>query len=706
MTDAPSPALAELARAYGVATDYWDWQGNHVIVAAETIVAVLAALDVDATSDAATWQALDHAHTRSWRRTVPPIVVCREGWTPWVPVHLPDGQPVRAWVELEDGSGRDVPQVQHWVAPRSVDGQLLGEATFEIPGDLPIGWHTLVVRVNDEPEVRTPLVVSPAVLKLPPALWHRRAFGLMSQFYSVRSQRSWGVGDVADLAEMSVWAATELGADFVLVNPLHAAEPVAPLEPSPYLPTTRRFANPLYIRVEDVPEIAYLSAAERQIIEWHAEDVRKLNTTDQIDRDAAWAAKSAALRTIFNVPRGIRRETAFRAYKEREGQGLVDFATWSALSVKYGMPWGTWPPELHDPRGAGVAAERQAIAEEVDFYCWLQWVLDEQLDALQLDARAAGMPIGLVHDLAVGVHPEGADSWGLADALARYVTVGAPPDPFNQMGQDWSQPPWRPDRLEELAYQPYRDMLRTVLRHAGGIRIDHVIGLFRLWWVPAGKAASQGTYVRYDHEALMGILALEAHRAGAVVVGEDLGVVEPWVRDYMRERGMLGTSIMWFEKGHDRRPLQPEQYRELCLATVTTHDLPPTAGYLAGVHIDVREQLGLFTRPVEEERAEDEADRTAMLELLESRGLLRPGGSSAEVVEALHRFLSWTPAKMLGVAVPDLVGDKRAMNQPGTNTEYPNWKLALTSSDGSVVMLEDLMGSRWAKRLGRIVAQR
>jgi 4-alpha-glucanotransferase len=316
------------------------------------------------------------------------------------------------------------------------------------------------------------------------------------------------------------------------------------------------------------------------------------------------------------------------------------------------------------------------------------------------------MALGVVHDLAVGVHPEGADAWGLADALARDVTVGAPPDQYNQMGQDWSQPPWRPDRLEELGYAPYRDMLRTVLRHAGGIRVDHVIGLFRLWWVPAGKAPSEGTYVRYDHEALVGILALEAYRAGALVVGEDLGVVEPWARDYLKERGILGTSILWFEKDDGGAPLPAERYRELCLATVTTHDLPPTAGYLAGEHIDLRESLGLLTRPLEEERAADEAAREEVLEVLRERGLLREGGSPHEVIEALHRFLSWTPARLLGVAVPDMTGDRRAMNQPGTDEEYPNWRLPLADGNGTPVLLEDLMASRWARRLARCVAQR
>jgi len=699
-TPPPSHALAELARNFGVATEYWDWQGNHVIVGAPTISAVLEALGLDVSDDAAITRSLAVVADRAWRRALPGIVVSRENWPAWVPLHLPDGAAADMWVVLEDGSRREIRQVDHYVEPRVIDGRATGEATFEVPGDLPLGWHTLNARVGED-SFSTPLIVSPIALTLPSVLSQRRAWGLMSQIYSVRSHRSWGLGDLADLADLAAWAADDLGADFVLVNPLHAGEPVAPMEPSPYLPTSRRFVNPIYIRVEDIPEMGYLSAAEKQMLEWHADDAQALNEADTIDRDAVWAAKVAALRTVYHQPRPSRRERAFTAFCEREGQALLDFATWCALAEKHGLSWGQWPAELQDPRSPAVEAARDQLGDEVEFYRWLQWIVDEQLAAVQRQVTEAGMGIGVIHDVAVGVHAEGADAWGLCDALARRVTVGAPPDQYNQQGQDWSQPPWRPDRLEELGYAPYRDMLRSILRHAGGIRIDHVSGLFRLWWVPEGQPASEGTYVRYDHEALIGILALEAHRAGALVVGEDLGVVEPWVRDYLRERGILGTSILWFEKDDAGNPLPAEAYRQLCLATVTTHDLPPTAGYLAGAHVDLRHDLGLLTRPVDRERVLDEAARQKVLDMLVERGLLLPGAPRSDVVEALHRFLSWTPAKLLGVAVSDMTGDQRTMNQPGTDEEYPNWRLPLAGPDGKPVLLEDLMISRWARRLAR-----
>ena len=699
---APSVSLAELAHAYGVATEYWDWQGRHVVVGAPTIQAVLRALDVPCATPSQIEASLREVELRPWRHVLPPCTLARRGSTTGLPVHVPHGAPVTVWVEVEDRGGRrEVRQVQHDVPPRDVDGLLTGEAMFEIPTDFPLGWHTLYAQVGDDVPVTAPLIVVPDALTLPPKVAARGAAGLMVQLYAARSAASWGIGDLADLGDLTAWAKRDLGADFVLVNPLHAAEPVAPMEPSPYLPTSRRFVNPIYLRVEEVPELAYLSARDRKAVEELARKARKLTTADVIDRDAAWGFKDAALRLVYAAAAPIRRQKAFEAFCEREGLGLRDFATWCAIAAERGIT--DWPTELEDVRSEAVAAERERLADEVRYQMWLQWIMDEQLASVQRLARAAGMTIGVMQDLAVGVHPEGADAWGLGEALGRGVTVGAPPDPYNQLGQNWSQPPWRPDKLADLGYAPYRDMLRAALRHSGALRIDHIIGLFRLWWVPEGHSPTEGTYVRFDYDALVGILVLEAYRAGAIVVGEDLGTVEPWVRDYLRDRGILGTSILWFERTHDGGVRRPEEYRRLCLASVTTHDLPPTAGYLTGEHMVVREQLGLFTRPVEVERAEDEADRAKMLGVLAERGLLGEDRSTRKVVEALHRYVSWTPALLVGISLSDLVGDVRTINQPGTDEEYPNWRVPLAGPKRIPVLLDDVMADPSCRRISRAV---
>jgi len=696
--------LVALASAYGVATEFWDQAGAHQEVSEDTVVAVLAALGVDATTPEGVAAALHERRIRDWRRTLPPVFVVREGDGATCWVHLPHGDGARMWIELEDGGSRsDVVQVDRWVEPVEVDGALVGEATFALPGDLPTGWHRLHAEVQGADGgthvASTVLVVTPRALALPERLRRRRGWGFAAQLYSVRSRRSWGLGDVSDLSDLVSWSGRELGADFVLVNPLHAASPVPPMAPSPYLPVTRRFASPIYLRVEAIPEYAYLTEEHRQQVEVLARTVQPANTSAALlERDPVWMAKRVALELVSKVARSLGRQSAYDDFVAREGQGLEDFALWCALSDKYGEP-AVWPEDLADPRGAAAEKARTDLTDHVEFHRWCQWVLDEQLAQAQEAAHDAGMAIGVMHDLAVGVHPEGADAWALRDVLAKDVAVGAPPDMYNQMGQDWSQPPWRPDALAEAAFIPYRDMLRTVLRHAGGIRVDHVLGLFRLWWIPRGMPANAGTYVRYDHDALVGILALEAQRAGAVVIGEDLGTVEAWVQDTLRDRGILGTSILWFEKDDADLPLAPEHWRELALASVTTHDLPPTAGFLAGEHVRLRDELGLLTTSYDEELASHEADLAAWLTALRERGLLREDAGEADIVEALHRYLARTPARLLAVSLADAVGDRRAQNQPGTDQEYPNWRVPLCDGDGAPVLVEDLPDLAFLRRL-------
>lgn len=700
------PALEELAAAYNIAIDYWDWTGRYSPVPAETIIPVLAALGVDASTPEAARHALFERQRQPWRQMLPPCVVARQGGEPSFNVHVPHGQPVQLWIDFEQGGTRHgLQQLENWNPPRDIDGRMIGEATFKLPGDLPLGYHQLHARSGTE-EQATTLIVTPSWVGLPERIGGGRVWGLATQLYSVRSAQSWGVGDLVDLADLATWAAARHGAGYVLVNPLHAAEPLAPMEPSPYLPTSRRFANPLYLRVERIPEFADLPAKQRTAV---AALKRKLDTAlrgvDRIDRNLSWTAKRAALQLVFQVPRTAGRELAFQAYQAREGQGLTDFATWSAIAETHGLDWHDWPADLQHPSSPAVAAFAADNPEAVDFHRWLQWVLDEQLDLAQHTATAAGATLGVMHDLAVGVHSGGADSWSLQDIFAQRVAVGAPPDAFNQAGQTWAQPPWRPDRLAEVAYRPFRELVSTVLRHSGGVRIDHIIGLFRLWWIPDGQSPTQGTYVRYDHEALIGILALEAHRAQALVVGEDLGTVEPWVRQYLRDRGILGTSILWFEFEHDAGggPLRPEWWREYCMASVTTHDLPPTAGYLAADHVRLRNELGLLTRGLDEELAADGAERQAWLDSLRWRGALADGADIEETVAALHRFLTWTPARVLSVSLTDAVGDRRTQNQPGTIDEYPNWRVPLSGPDGEPLSLEQVFASERAARLAAVI---
>lgn len=691
--DSPTPDLARLAEAHGISTEYWSFFGDRVKVPASTLRAVLQAMGVDAVTDAAVAAALTTADEAPWRLLLPASFVSRPGARN-LPVHVFDGRDVTVTVALEDGSWRDLSIPDQQPVAQVVDGLVRWRVEIPIPDDLPLGWHT--VHAFERPfgggdvvrAASVPLVITPERLPAPPTRPDRhRGWGLMAQLYSVRSRQSWGMGDFADLGDLAAIAGAR-GADFLLVNPIHAAEVTSPIEPSPYLPATRRFLAPLYVRPEDIREAAYLTDAGRLLVEAARVPVAATDEDPtRIDRDAVWAAKRIALDAIFAVPRSAGRAAELAAFTAREGKPLRDFALWCALEEHYdGAPR---PVEAWDIDSPLVAALRTELSDRVDFHEWLQWIADQQVERAQAAAKASGMTIGVMHDLAVGVHTQGSDAWSLRDMYAPGMAVGAPPDMYNQQGQTWNQPPWLPAALAEAGYAPLRDMIRTLLRHAGALRIDHVIGLFRLWWIPSGLSPAAGTYVRYDHEAMIGVLALEAHRARAVLIGEDLGNVEPWAREYLSARGILGTSVLWFEReGEGLRP--PEQYRESLLATVNTHDLPPTAGYLADEHVALRARLGLLTRPVEDELADADAERAAMLALLRSRGLITEGATEEEMITALNVLIAASPSQLLGVALVDAVGERRTQNQPGTDKEYPNWQIPLADSAGHAVLLDDL----------------
>ena len=655
-----SPQLARLASAHGVAIDYQDQLQRPVRVAAESIGAVLAALGVDASTPAAVDAALADVERRP---ATPPVIVMRKSQTRTVAV-----DDVHA-LFLE--SGEEIPL-------------RLDEGVVTL-GGLPTGWHTLRTSTRD-----MPVVVAPDRVTAPTG----RHWGLMAQLYAMRSRTSWGIGDLHDLGTLADWTAGE-GGGLVLVNPLHATPPTPPLQDSPYYPASRRWTNPLYLRVEDTAAYAEVSADVRAQVD----GLRVDNSEGLIERNRVWSAKQQALELLFASVVGID--------LERLDPGLVDWATWCALAEVHGPDWRVWPDELRRPDTEAVRRARGELADRVRFHAWLQVQCDDQLAAVQSRARAAGMPIGIVHDLAVGTDPAGADAWALQDALALGARIGAPPDTFNQQGQDWGMPPWHPRRLAELGYAPLRDMLRGLLRHAGGVRIDHILGYFRMWWVPGDGTARDGTYVSYDVEALLGVVSLEVERAGAVVIGEDLGTVTPEVRRELAGRHVLGTSVLWFEREDPvdgaAGPLrQLSQWRAEAAASVTTHDLPTALGWLRGEHVRVRAQLGVLDDPAAEEKGW-RAERDELVELLRASGLVGPDATEAELLVALTAAVAATPSQLVLAAPGDVMGDLRQPNMPGTVDQYPNWRLPLADASGREVLLEDLLADGRMSRLAALL---
>ncbi|MGH3872931.1 MAG: 4-alpha-glucanotransferase [Pseudonocardiaceae bacterium] len=550
-------------------------------------------------------------------------------------VVLRPGQPCRAGV-LTDEHGTAVP----------VDGVL--------PADLAPGCYTL----TSADRCPVTVLVAPPPQPEPPRTW-----GWMLQLYALHSARSWGLGDLADLRELITWTAAQ-GGGAVAVNPLHAVTPITPIQPSPYYPSSRRFVNPLYLSITDIGAYRRGDPALRAEVD----ALRIGSGGERIDRDAVWHAKRAALELLWR---------SAGAPCPVLAEGLRDFATFCALAEHHGPRWSRWPAGLRHPTTATADPARVA------FHAWVQQQCDEQLAAARQAAR--GMAIGLVHDLAVGVDPEGADAWALQDVLALGATVGAPPDTFNQQGQDWGLPPWRPDRLAATGYAAYRDLLRAVLAHADGLRIDHVAGLWRLWWVPPGASADQGTYVRYDAAAMLAVLALEAHRAGAVVVGEDLGTVEPEVTEALAAQRMLGCAVLWFardEQAPGRPLLAPQRWPRHAAASISTHDLPTAVGFLRGEHVRVRARLGLLNDTAAE-WARAGAERAELVDLLRAEGLLAEDPltegllTEDDIVVAMHALLARTPCRLLLASPYDVLGEPRQPNLPGTTTEYPNWQLPL-----------------------------
>lgn len=545
------------------------------------------------------------------------------------------------------------------VVPRGADLPAAGELTLEdgstlgrvasMPPDAPYGYHLL--RRGDAEEQL--IITGPGRCHLPRGL---RAWGWAIQLATTRSRASWGIGDLADLRELGVWSAA-VGAGFLAVGPLGAPNPGPRPEPSPYYPSTRRFGNPLHLRIEEVPgsealgaELAALAAAGRA-----------LNEDRQVDRARVAALKMDALERIW---KSDSERSEFDAWRTDRGTALRHWAAFVVLSERFGAGWQRWPEPYRDPSGPGVARVAVEQADRVAFHAWVQWCFDRQL-------RAASHPLMRVADMPVGVDPGGFDAWDWQEQLALDMSVGAPPDRFNTAGQSWGLPPFIPGRLRAASYRPFIETIRAQLRHAGGLRIDHVLGLFRLWWIPSGQDPARGAYVRSHTDELLEILALESHRAGAVVIGEDLGTVPPGVRGELRRRRLLSTRLALFERG------LPAGYARHSFAGITTHDLPTMAGTWSGS--DLADQAASGVRP----------DPDA-LSLLRAR-LARAAGVGADaplddVVTRLHARMAASPPMLVAATLEDALRVEGRPNMPGTVApQRDNWSLALPAPLEEVV---------------------
>ena len=535
-----------------------------------------------------------------------------------------------------------------------------------LPPDLPAGYHRIARK--GQPAAR--LIVAPHECFLPAEL---RTWGWAIQLYAARSRRSWGIGDLGDLRQLGTWGKA-CGAGIALINPLSAPTPLLPQQASPYFPSSRLFRNPLFLNVEEIPgarQIDGFAALARK--------ARALNRDQLIDRDVVFELKMAALEALWSRIRE-HDDPEFARFVAEQGAVLEQYATFCALCERFGSGWHGWPANLQHPDGPAVrrAARDRPTALRIRFHQWVQYQLDRQL------ARAsASLPV--MQDLPIGFDPDGADGWAFQDVLARGISVGAPPDEFNTRGQNWGLPPFVPNKLRAAAYEPFVQTIRACLRHAGGLRIDHVMGLFRLFWIPSGMEPADGAYVRSPAGDLLAIVALESHRAGAVIVGEDLGTVEEDTRAELAARRILSYRLIWFEKN------PPATFPEQALSAVTTHDLPTVTGLWTGSDVDAQRALQLAPN---EAGTREIRDRVAAMTGATRRTPV------ATVIARLHAALASAPSRLLTATLDDAMAVPERPNMPATTHQWPNWCIALPQP------IETLKKNRLAASIARALRRR
>lgn len=710
--------LRGLAAAAGIARSYVDAAGQPREVSPATLRSLLAALRVP---DAAGEFGDRHAAPA---RMLDPVTVIEEDQPPALTIALPAGAAPSggAWrLEAEDGSHLDGAfRLEDLPVLAADDGTIRRRLT--LPAAPTLGYHRLRIEIGRQSEI-TMLIVVPRRAYLPEA-WAegRRDWAVTAQLYALRSRRNWGIGDFSDLSALARGAA-QWGASAIGVNPLHALLAAEPPRISPYSPSSRSLLNPLYIDVTAVPEFSEDPAADDE-----ASDSAALRARDFVDYRGVWAAKHRALMRLHGIFRRrhlggqgeplTERGNAFVGFRRALGVPLERFAIFEALhehlrAQGHRSGWHDWPQPYRDPASPAVAAFAAAHRERVEFSHYLQWEADRQFGAAAASAQGAGMTIGLYRDIAVGASPDGAEAWGDQDLLVPGVSIGAPPDAYNSRGQDWGLAPLSPLALKARAFAPFVATLRANMRHAGAVRIDHILGVKRLWWVPWGNAPTEGAYIAYPLNELAGIIALESRRHRCLVVGEDLGTVPEGFRDDMHRRAILSYRLLMFEREHgDGGFVRPAAYPELAAAAVSTHDLATLQGFWQSRDLDWRNKLGVYpsAEDAERDRSHRRASTEKLTEALRGEGGLSPDAAvllsvagemgpdtAAALAIAAHRFLAGARSRLLLVQLEDLVGEVEQVNLPGTVDEHPNWRRKLR------LALEEILTDPAIRRLVQVI---
>jgi 4-alpha-glucanotransferase len=690
VTPARRPELRALAARLGVASGYRDAFGRERETSDATFERLVRALGVEVGDEVAARDAREALAREDALRLVEPVLV----WRDWE-----HAAPELVVKRGATGAAREYSLELHLEDERILRSEgRIAEAppeaplTLSLPMRPPLGYHEIRVGLDGPQGLRFAsqrLVIAPRTAFQPEeAFGSRRAFGILANLYSLRGASGFGHGHFGDLAALARFAGS-VGADFVGVNPLHAV-PNRGLGFAPYSPSSRLYRNVLYLDPESVPELAESDEARALLAEPELRRRRDaLRAAARIDHESVLVAILPVLRALHrsfrrSAPGGGARADAYEAYRRREGEALDLFATWELLAERLAAPgeaftgeWWRWPEAYREPHTAAVARFASAESEAIDFRRWLQFELDRQLASAASAAGEAGCALGLYQDLALGASRASADTWMAPASFGAGASIGAPPDAYAPEGQDWGLPPLHPHRLRSDGYRLWSRILRAAFAHAGAVRLDHAMGLVRLFWIPEGCAGSEGAYVAYRSDELLGILALESRRQHAVVIAEDLGTLPPGLPELLANWGLLRSAVMRFEREQDASFRPAERYPVRALATLGTHDLPPLPGFLSGADLALRHRAGALgsDEALAVARVERDAERAALVRRLQQDGLVGdPAPDAGELVRAAHAFLARAPSVLLAASLDDLAGEEEPVNLPGVAIEgHRSW---------------------------------
>lgn len=723
-------AIAQLARLHGIAGSYFDYRGRPHEVSNQSQSAILAAIGIEAHDEQSALAAIHQHETMRWTRLLPPVVVAAGGDPLVIPISIPQELGARSltWtVTLEGGEIREgataLDQLQS-IEEGSAEDCFYRRVALQLP-DLPLGYHSASIALDTGLNGDLQLILAPGKCYEAPAITAgRRVWGIAVQLYALRSQSDWGMGDFRDLRDL-IDTVAPLGCGIVGLNPLHALMPANPAHISPYSPSNRQFLNVLYIAIEDVPDLAECEPARQRIA---APDfqrtLRELRETTNVDYVRVAAAKFEILKQLYasfrsnHLDRGTQRAESFRLFVDLQGEPLRLHAIYDALDAHLRLQgpqywgWPSWPEDYRDPASPVVNRFARERAQDVEYFLYLQWLAAEQLAAAQARARELGMSIGLYGDVAVGANPAGSETWSNRHLYRLGASVGAPPDALALKGQDWGIPPQDPNELRLQQYRPFVGLIRNNMRSVAALRLDHVMTLYRLWWVPRGMLSRDGTYVHYPLEDLIAIMVLESHRNRSIVVGEDLGTVPEEMTRAMERFHTYHYKVLLFEQEPSGSFKPPSAYVRHALAVVTTHDLPTLRGWWEEHDLHLRDRLDLY--PSEDFKTQAHAtravERRELLLALAAAGLwhwqphepLPP--YSAALSRAVHVFLGLSNANIAMIQIEDLIGMADPVNVPGTDTEHANWQRKVTMSSAEIFAradVRDILAAMDVARSGR-----